>query len=45
MPHRVVCLALDARDLARELLAERAEVREVDGDAGFLHLDEDVHEW
>ena len=35
---------LDARDLARELLAEVAQVREVDGDPGLLHLDEHVDE-
>src|SRR5204862_5186117 len=35
---------LDARDLARELLAEVAQVREVDGDPGLFHLDEDVDE-
>ena len=40
VPHRLVRLAFDPRDLARELLAERAEVREIDRDARLLHLDE-----
>ena len=40
MSDRVVGLALDARHLSRELLAERSEIREVHGDPGLLHLDE-----
>ena len=40
----LVRLVLDARDLARELFAEGAQIREVDRDAGFLHLHEHVDE-
>src|SRR3989442_1035341 len=40
----VVRLVLDARDLACELFPERAQIREVDRDAGLLHLHEHVDE-
>ena len=42
--HGVVGLALDSRDLTRELLPQRAQVREVHGDPRFLHFDEHVDE-
>ena len=44
MTDRVVRLALDARDLARELGRERREVARVDPDPGLFHVDQDVHE-
>ena len=44
VPDRVVRLALDARHLAREFLTERLQVGQIDGDPGFLHLDQDVDE-
>src|SRR5919204_1964589 len=40
----VVRLALDPRDLTRELARKRCQVRKVDADPGLFHLDEHVDE-